>query len=374
MNNALPWYRMYSEARTDAKLRALSDAEHRVWFHLLCFAAEQDGDGRGCIVGYDDELLAVELCDGDTALLRQTIERLKKLRILIEDENGITFCAFEKRQYDKPSDRPERVRARVAAYRERHRQDGNDDVTPCNASVSPRNAVQREREDTESDTKHSDPTFDISGEETARERTVAPVASALAAPQPTHGALALVPPSPSAKSSAIITRIPTPLKPVPKSSPAPRTARAPDLLWDACVLACDGNGPANDAERGKWNKGLKSLRQSGATPEEIALRAERYRRRYGDGIPLNPMALAGNWTVLSKEIQEVHDHGHTGNHNNGSGSNAGRDGRGDRRTARWNANTPKPLPDADYWEQERQRLEREGRLAKPRGASSGVLP
>lgn len=77
MNNSLPWYRMYSEARTDAKLRALTDAEHRVWFHLLCFAAEQDGDGRGRIIGYDDELLAVELCDDDTALLRQTIERLK---------------------------------------------------------------------------------------------------------------------------------------------------------------------------------------------------------------------------------------------------------------------------------------------------------
>src|SRR5579885_1995288 len=107
---------MYTEARTDAKLQSLSDAEHRIWFQLLTFAADQE-QNRGSIIGYDDELLAIEICRGDTALLRTTIERLKKLRILSEGENGITFCSFQTRQYDKPSDAPERVKARVAASR-----------------------------------------------------------------------------------------------------------------------------------------------------------------------------------------------------------------------------------------------------------------
>src|SRR5690348_979389 len=124
----LKWYRMYTEARTDAKLRALSDAEHRVWFHLLCFAADQEEGQRGSIIGYDDELLAVEVCNGDAALLRVTLNHLALLRIIAEGEDlqtgekSITFCAFKRRQYDKPSDEPERVKSRVAAYRARNKQ------------------------------------------------------------------------------------------------------------------------------------------------------------------------------------------------------------------------------------------------------------
>lgn len=43
-----PWFRMYSEARVDAKLRSLSADEFRVWFNLLCLASET-GDGRGTV-------------------------------------------------------------------------------------------------------------------------------------------------------------------------------------------------------------------------------------------------------------------------------------------------------------------------------------
>jgi hypothetical protein len=74
--------------------------------------------------------------------------------------------------------------------------------------------------------------------------------------------------------------------------------RKPDVLWDACVAAI-GYAPSNDAERGKWNVGLKSLRQSNATPDEIADRCARYRERYGPEIPLHPLTLAKQWCELA---------------------------------------------------------------------------
>ena len=196
---------------------------------------------------------------------------------------------------------------------------------------------------------------------------MAPVASAA----PTHGALAPVSPSPLAHAAHIF-----PLKPVQPSAaaaaPAPalmrtRSVRAPDPLWDACVAALDGAGPSNDAERGKWNKGLKALRQSGATPEEIAIRAERYKRRFGESIPLNPLALAGNWTILATE---VHDHdARTGNSANDSGSSARWRGGSSRSRSTY---TGQHLPDADEWAAYAKRLEREGRLAKPRQGDGDV--
>ncbi|HET8909758.1 MAG TPA: hypothetical protein VFN11_22615 [Ktedonobacterales bacterium] len=346
MKNALPWYRMYSEARTDAKLRALTDAEHRVWFHLLCFAAEQDGDGRGRIIGYDYELLAVELCDGDTALLRQTIERLKKLRILSEDENGITFCAFEKRQYDKPSDRPEHVRARVAAYRERQRQDGNANVTPGNAE-------QREREERDGEKENTSyPTVVISDEGSHTRESGVAIAVA--------SALALVTPAPKTKGSSSST--PTPA--TAATAMTTRKPRAPDPLWDACVHACcgpDGIGPTNDVERGKWNKGLKALRKSGATPEEIAIRATRYKRRYGEQIALNPMALTGNWTTLATEVTDTYAHTAYAARSRASGN--GRSGAGGSGSPRgsYGAHTGQHLPDAEEWREWARRERAAGR-------------
>lgn len=101
-----PWYRMYTEARTDTKLRALTKPQHYVWFNLLCLSADQCD--RGAIVGYESEFLAVEVADGDETLLAETIERLVKFRILEVVDGGWRFINFMARQYDKPSDAPER--------------------------------------------------------------------------------------------------------------------------------------------------------------------------------------------------------------------------------------------------------------------------
>ena len=51
----MKWFKLHTEARNDAKLRSLSDSEHRMWFNLLCFAAEQEK--RGTINDWQDSLL-----------------------------------------------------------------------------------------------------------------------------------------------------------------------------------------------------------------------------------------------------------------------------------------------------------------------------
>lgn len=136
----MEWFRMYHEARNDAKLRTLSDAQFRTWFNLLCLAAEREENGR---INYDDEtLLAVEVSNGDEEILIDTIERLKKLRILNFGDGFIEFDKFTKRQFIKPSDAPEKVKERVARHRQKNVTPCNAPVTPSNADVTPCNALQ----------------------------------------------------------------------------------------------------------------------------------------------------------------------------------------------------------------------------------------
>src|SRR5882724_6502791 len=111
------WFRLYHEARNDAKLRSLTDAQFRVWFNLLCYASEQPR--RGTIESEDDQLLALQVSGGDVGLMSETIGKLQSLRIIVitlpgetRDETHvkrsetvsrascrfIVFHAFEKRQ------------------------------------------------------------------------------------------------------------------------------------------------------------------------------------------------------------------------------------------------------------------------------------
>lgn len=136
-----PWLRLYNEARTDAKLESLPDDEFRVWHRLLCFANEQPK--RGVIARYTPRLLAVEVARGDVTLLERTLNDLQELRIIETHDGDVAFARWDERQYDKPSDTPERVAGRVAAHRERQR---NAEVTPGNAEVTLCNAREGEGE------------------------------------------------------------------------------------------------------------------------------------------------------------------------------------------------------------------------------------
>ena len=122
----MQWFRMYSEARNDAKLRYLSDAEFRVWFNLLCLSNEQEE--RGVIPPMSRKLLSIEVSGGDEDLLQATLSKLIELSIIAEDDSGITFINFTKRQYDYPSDTPEATRERKR--RSRQTKKAKEDVPP----------------------------------------------------------------------------------------------------------------------------------------------------------------------------------------------------------------------------------------------------
>jgi hypothetical protein len=155
---------MYTEARNDAKLRSLPDNQFRVWFNLLCLAAEQPQ--RGVIEDYDERLLAIEVANGDVDLLVATCNALQALRCVTRvtcPENGysLSFTKFHDRQTSKPSNQKEKVRERVAKHREKKRYADSIqtkiDVTPCNAPVTPSNAACNAKREEENGSLYIEP-------------------------------------------------------------------------------------------------------------------------------------------------------------------------------------------------------------------------
>jgi hypothetical protein len=146
----LDWFRVYYEARTDKKLDTLTDAEHRVWFDLMCYAVEQSGRQMR-LHGEDTEpgVLSVEVSRGDEDLLNTTMAKLVRLKIIAIGDDFIAFIHGEERQYDKPSDMPDAVRERVA--KSRAGASVSRDVTPCIAKPpleESRGEKRREGQDT----------------------------------------------------------------------------------------------------------------------------------------------------------------------------------------------------------------------------------
>lgn len=114
----LPWYRMWTESRNDSKLDALNDREFRIWHKLLCFSAEHEP--RGVVDYIDPEFVAMELRIGVDEL-ESAISRMTRVRLVERDEQFVYFPSFTERQYDKPSDHPDKVRERVRRHRAKKR-------------------------------------------------------------------------------------------------------------------------------------------------------------------------------------------------------------------------------------------------------------
>jgi hypothetical protein len=199
MANGWPWFRMFSDARTDKKLAVLTDAQHRVWFQLMCFAGEQPR--RGEIRNVEAYELAIECASGDESLLTETIALLARLgivRVTSRDrrdigvterdvhETGVTerefssvsFLHWDERQYDKPSDRPEETAERKRRQRENVRSDAASPThLPSNKEVS-RDVTPMSRDVTRSHDPDTDTDTELDTDtERERENThVAPAA------------------------------------------------------------------------------------------------------------------------------------------------------------------------------------------------------
>jgi hypothetical protein len=90
---------------------------------------------------------------------------------------------------------------------------------------------------------------------------------------------------------AVVAAPPTPRP----AAPAPaRKARPRDELFDALVEHVLGGEPPTRREATKVGMAAADLRELGATPADVAVRAEHYRAHF-DGAPLTPLGLVGQW-------------------------------------------------------------------------------
>ena len=78
-----------------------------------------------------------------------------------------------------------------------------------------------------------------------------------------------------------------------------------DEIWEATMLACGVDSRTiNSQERGRHNKAVKALKESGATPQQIIIRARQYKIKFKDA-PLTPIALASHWSELDPSIAQI---------------------------------------------------------------------
>ena len=80
-----------------------------------------------------------------------------------------------------------------------------------------------------------------------------------------------------------------------------------DEVWDAVLDACGVNASKiNSNERGRYNKAVKLLKESGATGDEIYSRVEVYRRKFS-GAAVTPVAIANHWSELDPATVKIED-------------------------------------------------------------------
>jgi hypothetical protein len=246
----MPWFRMWSEARNDAKLRRLDDAEFRIWFNLLCYASETAE--RGVIPACNAYLLAVEVCNADVTLLKRAVSDMMLLRLVSarwgpdeddQDEVEIVFERWDERQYDKPSDRPAAVAERVKRHRERLKPEAsNADVTPRNAQEEIKRREEKKR-----------------GEDTH-----------ISHPPPAHA----------------------------REAPTPAVRDVVNAITHA--LAYDQDARLSEKEHDRLTESATQIVGAGGTPAEVPVRAERYARKY-PSIAVTHGGLAGHWGELAVE-------------------------------------------------------------------------
>lgn len=86
--------------------------------------------------------------------------------------------------------------------------------------------------------------------------------------------------------------------PVNKSAGKLPVEKKRDEIWDAIMSVCGVNSDTiNSQERGRHNRAVKALKESGATAEQIFIRAKSYKTKFPN-VSMTPIALAGHWSEL----------------------------------------------------------------------------
>jgi hypothetical protein len=131
------WFKFHHDALNDPKVQRLPGDLFKAWVNLLCLASQQPA--RGSLPPVEDCAFALRL---DVLAMADLANQLANAGLLEREPGGYSIHNWNGRQYDKPSDAPERVNERVRKHRERK---SNADVTPMKR---PGNAI-----DTDTDTE-----------------------------------------------------------------------------------------------------------------------------------------------------------------------------------------------------------------------------
>lgn len=91
-----------------------------------------------------------------------------------------------------------------------------------------------------------------------------------------------------------------PIAAAPRQAPAKKT-KEPDLLFEAIAKACGIDiKQLTGTSRGQLNKATKELRDIGATPDQVAGKAQAWRSQY-ENASLTPTALVKHWPSLAEQ-------------------------------------------------------------------------
>lgn len=68
-------------------------------------------------------------------------------------------------------------------------------------------------------------------------------------------------------------------------------------MWEATLEACGISGEIPGGARGGYNRAVADLKGVGASPEQVRVRAARFRQKWPT-MSLTPTALARHWAEL----------------------------------------------------------------------------
>jgi len=138
----MPWFRLYPEILKDPKIRRFTTIQKWLWVTAMCEAAQSSERGKLFIadgIEYTDDDLAqasgIHPSERDQA--KGFIDLCVTLKMMERHaDGGVTLLNFTSRQYQKPSDSPEKTRERKQKERAKKAEKKNDDQTPESAGKS----------------------------------------------------------------------------------------------------------------------------------------------------------------------------------------------------------------------------------------------